>query len=200
MTQTKVEAKMGTQQYKELTAMKAVLDALTGLSLEEQVRVLKWVGSKLKISQHYTETDGIDSSPQVPRGSGLSQPGLRESALTPKAFMVQKKPYTDVERVACLAYYLAHQRAAQQFKTKDITKLNAEAAQPKLSNPTVAVRNATNQNQYLTSAGKGFKQITPRGEALVGALPNREKVKAALEEHALARRHRKRRNPSKAKA
>jgi hypothetical protein len=67
-----------------------------------------------------------------------------------------------------------------QFKTADLTKLNREAAQPLIGNPAQAVDNATKISQYLTQAGGGKKQITPRGEAVVDALPDREKVKAAL--------------------
>jgi hypothetical protein len=73
--------------------------------------------------------------------------------------------------------------------------LNTEAAQPKMSNASVAARNAV-QNQYLSLAGGGRKQITARGEAVVKALPDRDKVKSALEGH----RVRKRRKPRARKA
>ena len=43
-----------------------------------------------------------------------------------------------------------------------------------------AVDNATKQSGYLTSAGKGKKQITALGEDVVQALPDYEKVGAVL--------------------
>src|SRR5258706_13125530 len=57
---------------------------------------------------------------------------------SPKVFMANKRPKTDMERITCLAFYLTHSRGVQYFKTRDLTDLNKEAAQPQLSNPTVA--------------------------------------------------------------
>ena len=120
----------------------------------------------------------------------VAESSAGSSNISPKAFMAEKRPKTDVERITCLAFYLTHHRSAQYFKTRDLTDLNKESAQPQLSNAAVAAQNATNY-QYLTVAGGGSKQITTRGEALVKALPDREKIKAALEEHSLARRKKK---------
>ncbi|MEK7463509.1 MAG: hypothetical protein AAB610_00085 [Patescibacteria group bacterium] len=116
------------------------------------------------------------------------------TSLTAKHFMSQKQPKSDMERVACLAYYLAHYKNIGQFKTIDLTHLNAEAAQPKFSNASVAVANSTSQ-QYLVPAGNGKKQITVRGEALVAALPDRAAVKNALDSN--PSRGNKRKNISK---
>ena len=88
----------------------------------------------------------------------------------PKTFMAAKKPTSDVERITCLAYYLSTYRSTTQYKTRELTDLNIEAAQPKFSNATVAARNAV-QQQYLVGAGSGRKQITTTGEAVVKALP-----------------------------
>src|SRR5258708_3272898 len=79
----------------------------------------------------------------------------------------------DVERVACLAFYLTHYRETPEFTTLDISKINTEAAQRKLANATVAVNNAS-QYGYLVPAGKGMKQISASGERYVQALPDYE--------------------------
>ena len=100
------------------------------------------------------------------------------SEMSPKEFIKEKSPTTDVQRVACLAYYLAHHRGQPHFKTEDITKLNTEAAYPRFSNAAVSVKNATNQNKFLTQAGKGNKQITGYGEDVVEALPDQNAVKS----------------------
>lgn len=107
-----------------------------------------------------------------------------------KTFMAAKRPMSDVERITCLAYYLSRYRGATQYKTRELTDLNTEASQPRFSNPTVAARNAVVQ-QYLSLAGGGRKQITTRGEAVVEALPDREKVKKALEENTYRSKRRK---------
>ena len=84
-----------------------------------------------------------------------------------------------MERVACLAYYLAHYRDQLHFKTADIRALNTEAAQRKFSNTAAAVGNAMNYG-YLAPAIKGMKQLSAGGEMYVEALPDREAANSAM--------------------
>ena len=115
------------------------------------------------------------------------------SAQTPKLFMAEKKPSSGAERITCLAYYLSKHRNVQAFKTKDISKVNIEAAQPPFSNAAVFARDAV-RSGYLAKAGGGAKQIAVLGEAVVEALPDREKVKAAIESNRMhAKKPQKRR-------
>lgn len=101
---------------------------------------------------------------------------------SPKSFMAGKRPTTDMEKITCLSYFLTHHRKTTTFKTKDLTDLNIEAAQPKLSNASATARNAVSIG-LLSLAGGGHKQITTRGEALVEALPDRDKAKEAIAQH-----------------
>ena len=61
--------------------------------------------------------------------------------MSPKEFLLEKQPRTDVERIACLAFYLTHYRDTPHFKTLELSKLNTEAAQQKFAN----AANATEQ-------------------------------------------------------
>jgi hypothetical protein len=99
-----------------------------------------------------------------------------QEELPAKDFLFQKQPRTDIERVACLAYYLTHYRDTKHFKTIDLSKLNTEAAQLKFSNSAYAVTNAANAG-FLAPAGKGFKQLSALGERYVEALPDRDAAK-----------------------
>jgi hypothetical protein len=103
----------------------------------------------------------------------------REQSLSPKEFLLKKQPQSDVERVACLAYYLAHYRDQIHFKTGDISALNTEAAQRRFSNTAAAVGNATSYG-YLAPAIKGMKQLSAGGEIYVEALPDREAANSAM--------------------
>jgi hypothetical protein len=146
--------------------------------------VLKWLSNKLNLS-----ITGLPATHSASVGSGAPVSLPKEEAATAKTFVAGKRPTTDVERIACLAYYLTHFRDTPQFNAKDLANLNAEAAQPKMGNITRAVNNATHQNRFLSQAGSGKKQITVIGEALVEALPDRNRVKEAFEAHgAVARR------------
>jgi hypothetical protein len=157
-----------------------VIADLRDLSSEEQQKLLETVATFFGLrapTQSPSQARGIPTVTPVshPPGGGFSE--ARD--VSPKEFIMQKQPRTDVERVACLAFYLTHYRNTPHFKTLDISKLNTEAAQSKLSNVYVAVENATKTN-YLVPAGKGTKQISAAGEVFVQALPDREGAKAAM--------------------
>jgi hypothetical protein len=117
------------------------------------------------------------------RNRRWASPALRLSALknipSPKQFLLNKQPRTDVERIACLAFYLTHYRDLPHFKTLDLAKLNTEAAQPKFSNTAYAATNAAKLG-YLASATKTQRQISAAGEQFVSALPDREAAKLAM--------------------
>ena len=81
--------------------------------------------------------------------------------------------------MTCLAYYLTHYRDTPHFKTVDISALNTEGAQPKFSNASVAIDNAT-RDGYLVTATKGTKQISSAGEKYVELLPDREAAREAM--------------------
>lgn len=122
-------------------------------------------------------TNGAAADIRLGIGSPVTQDGRGQ---TIKQFIAAKRPDTQYERVACLAYYLTHVEGTPEFKTLAITKANTAAAQPKLSNPSQIVSDTTKTYGYLSAAGKGAKQISVLGEAVVDALPDREAVKAAI--------------------
>lgn len=125
-----------------------------------------------------------------PHGSMGSFSEVR--APTPKAFLLEKRPQTESERVACLAYYLTHYRNEPHFKTLDLSKLNTEAAQIKFSNPARAVDNAAGA-MFLIPAGQGKKQLSAIGELYVQSLPDRTAARSTTADL----RRKKTRRPSK---
>ncbi len=177
----------------EVRAMEISYNALSQLEPDAQKRVLNWLVDKLELPKTILAVgpDNQVAAPQPPPGTTAGFPSGTTS--TPKQFMAQKKPKTDAERITSLAYFLTHGRKTPQFKTKNLTDLNREAAGLPFSNSAVAVNNAA-LSGYLAAAGGGAKQITSRGEALVDALPDRDRVKAAMEENPTRKR-----KPSKAK-
>jgi hypothetical protein len=94
--------------------------------------------------------------------------------LSVKDFIFEKDPLTEVERLACLAFYLTHYLDTPHFKTLDLSRLNTEAAQRKLSNPTVAANNAMRDGFFVQAPKAGYKQLSAMGERFVQLLPNRE--------------------------
>jgi hypothetical protein len=174
--------------------MKAAFAALQPLDDDQRQRAIQWLIPALGVTAEVEPSGNTPADPlagaQPSAGSGSSR------ALKVKDFMTQKKPTTAVERMACLAFYLTHMRDQPVFKTPDLVALNTEAAGMKFANARRDLNNADHQSGFVVSAGGGDKQITSRGEAVVVALPDREKVAAALTEHPFNRRRTSARKPA----
>ena len=153
-----------------------VIQDLLPLDPYSRLRVYRTAGTFFGFEESYPKVAGnVDG--RMPANPSREPQFSSSEEPTPKEFMLQKRPNTNVERVACLAYYLTHYRDTRYFKTIDINKLNTEAAQTKLSNPSYAVNDAV-KNEYLAQAPKkGMKQLSAQGEQYVEALPDRDAAK-----------------------
>ncbi|MEV4506441.1 hypothetical protein [Streptomyces klenkii] len=167
----------------ELQAMQSAYAALRLLDEDAKARSVRWLIEVFRVPPHTASRPPLIPSPAAD-GSALPSDGAGVQAPpNPREFMSRKKPGSQVERVACLAYYLTKYRGATSFKTGEIVTLNMEAAAPRFGNPSRAVDHADRQSGYVVSAGHGAKQLTTRGEALVDALPDRQAVDTALSEN-----------------
>ena len=154
-----------------------IIGSLLRFDDRSRVRIYKTVGTFFNF-EYFSEP----KPPREPSNSSLdlrSPKFSREEELSPKAFLFEKQPNTDVDRVACLAFYLAHFRGTTQFKTIDISNLNTEAAQVKFSNAAYAVGNAK-QSGLLVEGAKGANQLSAAGERYVLALPDKVSAREVL--------------------
>lgn len=175
----------------DVKAISTIIGVLKQLDLDTQKRVLRAVRAYLDVETSQTPSGTPDLN-EGPISGRSKHPFSQDRTISPKDFLRDKNPPTDVERVACLAYYLAHYQDTPHFKTVDISALNTEAAQPKFSNASVAVENARTRG-YLVSASKGTKQISAVGEKFVELLPDRDAAKDFIRN---ARRRSGRKSPS----
>lgn len=174
----------------ELDAMRACATAIEPLTEDAKLRTLTWL----------MERYGRDMLSEMRSSSAVGQPAgslgvgpritTAQAEVTPKRFVQEKLPQTDVERIAVLAYYLASNRGVQHFKTSDLTALNTEAAQRRFSNAADAASNAMKSSGFLADAGKGMRQLTVKGEEAVEALPDREALMAVIDKYSDSRRRR----------
>ena len=153
----------------------AVVKMLLPLDSSSRSRVYRTVGTFFGFDDSYFKV-GRNAGIRVPSSVSREPQFSSSEEIAPKEFLLQKKPTTNVERIACLAYYLARYRGAPQFRTIEISKLNTEAAQTKLANASYTVRDAV-QCGYLVEAAKGMKQLSAQGEQYVEALPDRDAAK-----------------------
>lgn len=156
--------------------LNAVIQKMSELDEQDRGRVLTSVATFFRHE--------LQPAPAQPTSASSSQPAMRpnfsdDRAPSPKDFLFQKQPKTDVERIACLAFFLTHFRDMPHFKTIDLAKLNTEAAQIKFSNTAYATNNAI-KSGHLALASKGLKQITAWGEQFVSALPDRDAAQKIL--------------------
>jgi len=167
----------------ELEVLTTVLQALQDLPPEARLRVVAAVTSFFGIATPLHIRPSSTPSAVMAAGERTShdQPSSfsQDRTPSPKEFLLEKRPQTDVERIACLAYYVTHYRGTPHFKTLDLSKLNTEAAQVKFSNASWAVDNATKLG-YLVPATKGAKQISALGELYVQALPDQAAARSAV--------------------
>jgi hypothetical protein len=162
----------------DVEALSTILGVLKQLDPLVQSRVLHSVETFLGVVS--PQKVNVQPLADLPPSRTPGQDFSRDRVVSPKEFMRDKNPTTDVERVACLSYYLTHYRDTPHFKTLDISTLNTEAAQPKFSNTSVAVDNARSLG-YLAPATSGNKQLSAAGERFVELLPDRDAAREAMQ-------------------
>jgi hypothetical protein len=168
----------------DLDILTSIISALKKLSRDDQQRTLQAVATFLNLSPQGTAIVA-DSRIAASSAAGFTASSdvsnfSEDRNISPKDFMRDKGCRSDVEKVACLAYYLTHYRDNPHFKTLDISALNTEAAQPKFSNASVAVDNAMKAG-LLVQATKGNKQISASGELYVQYLPDQAAARASVQ-------------------
>jgi len=186
-----------TQKSREAQALARVIETLEELEPASRARVLQ-TASVFYSAEGVVRQDLGISRPTVQRQHSDPMPiasFTEDRTPSPKEFLLTKKPATDVDRITCLAYYLTHFKNTPHFKTLDLSKLNTEAAQIKLSNAAQAVDNATRAG-LLVSAAKGNKQISAAGELYVQALPDKLAAKSAIDHFRPKRKGRRAASPS----
>lgn len=166
----------------------AIVNALKDLEPEVQRRTIQAVITFLDI-QLIPQTNPRSLDVQS-TSTGTESSFSQNRDLSAKDFLREKLPKTDVERIACLAYYLTHYKNVQFFKTLDLSLLNTEAAQPKFSSASVAVSNAIRAG-FIVPAAKGQNQLSSAGEVFIQALPDREAAKVAVANMRVRKRNKK---------
>ena len=162
----------------DVEALSTILSILKQLEPEAQNRVLNSIATFLNASMPVTPRRSND---EVPPTATAGASFTKDRRPSPKEFMRDKRPSTDVERVACLAYYLTHYRDTPHFTTLEISSLNTEAALPKFSNASFSVNNATTSG-YLVAGPKGAKQLSAAGERFVEYLPDQDAARGAMKD------------------
>jgi len=168
----------------EFEIVSNIISLLENLEKEKQIHILTTVSTWLKIYGESKSSSEIKKRPVLPGYGSMGDTSKKipkfsdRKEMTPKQFMLEKQPRTDIERLACLAYYLTYYRGMSQFRTVDLSKLNTEAAQRKFTNASETAKNASKMRYFVPASKKGNRQLSADGEQIIAALPDREAAAA----------------------
>ena len=171
---------MATKKKDPSEALVAVVKALEDFSDPERLWVLQSAANRWSLAPPVSSPSfgGAVPSGNV-TGSVLSNKnGDAQQAIARKdarSFIRIKRPATDVQRVACLGYFVLQTTGQQGFSSKEVAQANVNSGSSKI-NLTRALDNATRQSKYLSSRGGNSKQLTTLGEDVVDALPDQQAV------------------------
>ena len=175
---------MGAKKNDSTHALVAVIGALDPLKESDRQWVLQSAASKFVVTIQATTTGGqagagaanSATSPSL-AGTGTTDVQATITRKDPRAFIRLKRPATDVQRVACLGYYLAQTTGEPGFTSKAISTAHTDSGGSQINLPR-ALDNATRGAKYLSNRGPREKQLTTLGEDVVNALPDQAAVKA----------------------
>jgi hypothetical protein len=180
-----------TKNPSEVEAVNQVHQALEPFDPVARSRILRAVTSLLEVASNNGDRGfQIAPNPSIEGARSTITNTNTTSPLQTKidAFISERRPANTYQRLACLAYYLEHHDQKTDFTGKDLDKANSDARQPRISNMSMFLNDATNKYGFFTAVGGGKKRLTSRGAAVVQALPDQAAVKQALQNHLPPRR------------
>jgi hypothetical protein len=159
---------------KELAVTVKAHDVLTKLSKAQQQRALAWILDRLSISAANLADTGWEGAVRAGK-RGRSQ-GTTVDATGLRALFSKKKPQTEVERIVTLARFASTAGRMNSFRTRDLTRINAQANLSDFTNASVAMSSAQ-QRGLFAPAGAGTYRLTDLGTRFVEVLPNHDAAK-----------------------
>ena len=167
----------------DFDAAKAIAEQLKGMEKEGQERVLRWVAESLKLDLGLRTplgAHGAAGREEHAESSGRDQRFLQgeHRSVDIKTFVDAKKPKSDVQFAAVVAYYYRFDAPPENRKEtidakalQDAARLAGRRRPPK---PLMTLNNAKNLG-YLDAPARGQFQINTVGENLVAmTLPGGE--------------------------
>jgi hypothetical protein len=168
---------MTTKKLTEVEAVNVIHKALEPFDVPGRTKVLRAVVALLEV-EPLNGASGAAAGNLAATGA----PAANLNNARIDVFVSTKKPTTTYQRIACLAYYLEHHDQLIELTSKDLSKANAAARQPKISNVGVFLNDATAKYGFFAAVGGGKKSLTQRGSAVVEALPDQAAVKQVLQD------------------
>lgn len=160
-------------QKDDLEAVRAVVAALDGFDPDEQERIIRWAREKVKLPVSASSTStALPVIQQHPPTGPTLPPALTTPATSRdlRAFVAEKKPKSDVQFAAAVAYYYRFEASEAERKAEIVADDLAEACRlanrERLRSPLQTLANARTLG-LLDSPRRGAFTINAVGENLV---------------------------------
>jgi len=180
----------------DLEAVRKILSALEGFRKEDQERIIRWTQEKLSLISARKETPpGITPLP--------SAESRRDLPKNIKSFVSQKKPRSDIEFAATVAYFYRFEAPENERKNEitsaDIRDAARKAPWEQKKQPSYTLGNALKGGLLDKGSKRGAYKINAVGENLVAmTLPSGEQKQSTdtrprTRKHTIAKKQTKRR-------
>jgi hypothetical protein len=181
-----------TTSHSDFDAAKAVAEQLHGMEKERQQRILRWVAESLSLDLGIapaTERRAVETTTERVVASPREDEQVLHRHQRPidiKSFVDSKRPKSDVQFAAVVAYYYRFEASAESRKDTidaDVLQEAARLVGRRRPPKPLATLNNTKTLGYLDSPERGQFRINSVGENLVamtlpGAEPERVRKKA----------------------
>lgn len=164
----------------DLDAVKAIVTALDPFEQPDQERILRWVREKLglSVSSAAAQPPPAVPSPTPPPTTIPPTPEARSGNVTIRDFVASKRPSSDNQFAAVVAYYFRFEASESERKdtisSDDLQDACRTAGRQRLANPSKTLHNALSMG-LLDKSGRGSYRINSVGENLVAmTLPDGE--------------------------
>jgi hypothetical protein len=154
----------------DLEAIRTIVATLAGFDSTDQERIIRWVREKLQLPTG--DTIAPPTKPNAPESPLRAQGDATASARQDiKSFVAEKKPSSDMQFAATVAYYFAFEAPAGKRKDSitadDLQDACRQVERHRLSSPIKTLLNA-HASGLLDKAGeRGAYKINTVGENLV---------------------------------
>lgn len=167
----------------DLDAVRTIVDALEPFDATDRDRIMRWVSEKLGLAAPSLVTHPaapvVSTSSPAPTAQSLVASADSVGHTDLKTFVASKKPSSDAQFAAVIAYYYRFEAKEGEKKiavgSEDLQNACRLASRDRLSNPGQTLRNACSRGLLDKADGKGEYAINTVGENLVAVtLPGAE--------------------------
>lgn len=151
----------------DLEALKTIVSALSPFERPDQERILRWTREKLGL----VEAPAAPRPPATPVVPNPPSPPPGGSGKDIKTFIAEKKPASDNQFAAAVAYYYAFEAPEAERRDSitsgDLQEATRLTGRARLNRPADTIQNAVKGGLLDKAAGRGAYSINTVGENLV---------------------------------